>query len=155
MSVDENKGGVYRILGLREALDECGFIVHRIKGVSMNPTLWQETDSVRLIPSDGTGLKKYDIPLYVRSDGSYVLHRIIGRRDDGVWIIRGDNCLCKEYIRPEQIIAVAEGYYRNGEYYRFDTKEAERAAKRAIARHPFKVARSYCGRLKNKLIRHK
>ena len=142
-----------KTLDIKAALRECGFIVHGIKGVSMLPTLIEATDSVRLVPSDGIALKKYDIPLYTRRDGSLVLHRIIGRRKDGVWIIRGDNCLKKEYIPPERIIAVAEGYYRDGEYHPFSAPEAIKQARLAVAGHTAVVMEAYARRLKNRLKR--
>ena len=46
------------------------------RGISMLPMLRQEIDSVVLsaIPDR---LEKYDLPLYRRDDGKYVLHRIL------------------------------------------------------------------------------
>ena len=46
------------------------------RGVSMLPMLRQGRDSVVLSPAPKQ-LRKYDLPLYRRDDGSYVLHRVV------------------------------------------------------------------------------
>ena len=47
------------------------------RGVSMLPMLRQGRDTVTLSPVTGR-LRKYDLPLYRREDGRYVLHRVVG-----------------------------------------------------------------------------
>jgi len=85
------------------------------KGVSMMPMLRQNVDSVMLSPVPGK-LKKYDLPLYQRRDGQYVLHRILGVGETYTCI--GDNQFSYERnVRHEQVLAVVTGYYR-GEKYR-------------------------------------
>ena len=46
------------------------------RGVSMQPMLIQGRDTVTLAPVDRE-LKKYDLPLYRRDNGAFVLHRIV------------------------------------------------------------------------------
>ena len=46
------------------------------RGISMLPLIRQGKDSVILSPVTDR-LKKYDIPLYQRKNGKYVLHRIV------------------------------------------------------------------------------
>ena len=46
------------------------------RGISMLPMLRQGKDSVILSPLP-ENLRKYDIPLYQREDGKYILHRIV------------------------------------------------------------------------------
>ena len=66
------------------------------KGISMLPLLRQGTDSVLLSPPPAR-LKKYDIVLYQREDGKYVLHRIIEVDESGmVYTCIGDNQFVKE-----------------------------------------------------------
>ena len=61
-------------------------------------------------------LKKGDVPFYKRSDGTFILHRIVGVKN-GAYVLRGDYEQKKEYpIYPEQVVAVAEGFYRNDRY---------------------------------------
>lgn len=80
------------------------------KGVSMLPMLRQGKDSVILSPAPEK-LRKYDIPLYRRDDGRYVLHRIIAVGD--TYTCMGDNQFSPESgIRAEQIIGVVTAFYR-------------------------------------------
>ena len=46
------------------------------RGISMLPMLRQGVDSVVLSPLPSR-LKKYDLPLYRRKSGQYVLHRVV------------------------------------------------------------------------------
>lgn len=79
-------------------------------GTSMLPMLRQGIDSVVLSPVTGK-LKKYDIPLYRRENGKYILHRIVGAGH--TYTCMGDNQFMKEQgIQQEQIIAVVTGFYR-------------------------------------------
>lgn len=80
------------------------------KGISMLPMLRQKTDSVVLSPLPEK-LQKYDIPLYQRDNGKYVLHRIIKTGESYTCI--GDNQFTEEPgIRREQMIAVVTEFYR-------------------------------------------
>jgi hypothetical protein len=84
------------------------------KGVSMLPMLRQGIDSVLLSPVQGK-LKKYDLPLYQRKNGKYVLHRIVKAGETYTCI--GDNQYTYESgVRQEQLIAVVTGYYRDEQY---------------------------------------
>lgn len=79
-------------------------------GTSMLPMLRQGVDSVVLSPVTGK-LQKYDIPLYQRDNGKYVLHRIVEVGE--TYTCLGDNQLSPEPgIRQDQIIAVVTEFYR-------------------------------------------
>ena len=61
-------------------------------------------------------LKKYDIPLYRRNNGQYVLHRIVDVGETYTCI--GDAQFVKECgIRDEQIIAVVTSFNRDKRCY--------------------------------------
>ena len=60
----------------------------------MWPFIREGRDLLLIIPAERP-LKKYDIPLYRRDNGQYILHRIIGRDESG-YIMRGDNRSVKE-----------------------------------------------------------
>ncbi len=83
-----------------------------VSGNSMRPFL-QPGDTVYLSPLDRP-LKKGDICLFRRSDGSYVLHRLI-RRDAGgrLWML-GDNQCTLEPVPSERLCAVADSALRQG-----------------------------------------
>lgn len=81
-------------------------------GTSMLPMLREGRDSVVLSPAPAR-LRKYDLPLYRRDSGAYVLHRVAAVGEDYTCI--GDNQFVYEPgVRQEQIIAVVTGFRRNG-----------------------------------------
>lgn len=97
---------------IRECLDQGKTVRFFPRGTSMLPMLRQGIDSVILAPLPEK-LSKYDLPLYQRSSGQYVLHRIVHAGQTITCI--GDNQFEKETgLLPEQMIAVAVGFTRNG-----------------------------------------
>ena len=60
----------------RTVINEKGFLVSTIVGISMYPLLRQRKDSVHIVKINKT-LKKNDVILYKRDTGQYVLHRLI------------------------------------------------------------------------------
>lgn len=81
------------------------------RGVSMLPLLRQGVDSIALI-SAPQKLKKRDIPLYIRENGQYVLHRVIGLDADG-YIMCGDNQTTPERgISHDRVCGVVTAIYR-------------------------------------------
>lgn len=82
------------------------------RGTSMLPMLREGKDSV-VLSSVPARLKKYDLPLYRRSDGQYVLHRIVAAGD--TYTCTGDNQFALEHgIGHEQLIAVVTAFTRAG-----------------------------------------
>lgn len=80
------------------------------KGTSMLPMLRQNVDSVILSPISGK-LEKYDLPLYQRDNGQYVLHRIVAVGE--TYTCMGDNQLVPEKgLRQDQMIAVVSAFKR-------------------------------------------
>lgn len=56
-------------------------------------------------------LKKYDVPVFKRGNGQYVLHRTLRVDTDGC-VLCGDNQYRREYgIRDEQIVGVMTGSF--------------------------------------------
>lgn len=82
----------------------------RFHGISMLPMLRQGKDSVELSPLPPK-LKKYDLPVYRRADGQYVMHRVVAVKADH-YICLGDNTLAFEHIYPEQMIGVVSAFKR-------------------------------------------
>lgn len=101
-------------ISIKQSLEERGFAATTTSGMSMYPMLRHQKDCV-VIKKATEALKKYDVALYI-SGGRYVLHRVIAVRS-GLYIIRGDNCTEKEYIKPKQIIGLLENFTRNGKTY--------------------------------------
>ncbi len=96
-----------------QELKQNGKIIRTNVGVSMMPLLRQNRDVMIIERVEGR-LKRYDVPLYIRADGQYVLHRIIKVHKDCYDII-GDNCISIERgIKDSQIIGVLTGVIRDG-----------------------------------------
>lgn len=96
-----------------EQLEKNGRLIYTNVGDSMWPLIRQGKDLLVIEPVHGR-LRKYDVPLYKRDSGQYVLHRILEvRRDD--YVICGDNRSRKEYgITDRHIIGVLTGVVRSG-----------------------------------------
>lgn len=94
----------------REQLEAGQSVRFSPRGVSMLPMLRQGIDSVVLSPLPEK-LKKYDLPLYQRQDGHYVLHRIVAAGE--TYTCMGDNQFVPEPgLKQEQMIAVVTAFYR-------------------------------------------
>ena len=95
-----------------EQLKKNGELVYTNVGDSMMPLIKQGRDLVIIKPVQGR-LKKYDVPLYRRDSGQYVLHRILKVRKND-YVICGDNRWSMEYgITDRHIIGVLAGVVRN------------------------------------------
>ena len=80
------------------------------KGVSMLPMLREGIDSVVLSPVPER-LNQYDLPLYQRENGQYILHRIIDAGE--TYTCMGDNQFVPEPgIHRGQILGVVTAFYR-------------------------------------------
>lgn len=106
---------------IEQLLDEYGEVIRPISGVSMLPLLRQNKDAVRLV-KPWRELTVGDVPLYRRPDGQYVLHRItkVNRRS---YLIRGDNCVAFEKVPKKWVMAVANGFFRDGKLVLEDDPE--------------------------------
>ena len=100
---------------IREKLDSGHEVTFSPRGTSMLPFLKEGRDTVTLAPPP-TRLKKYDIPLYRRKNGQYVLHRVV--KVDETYTCIGDNQFELEHgLRHDQMIALVTAFYRNGKYH--------------------------------------
>lgn len=104
---------------IESAILDGGSVKLKISGFSMYPLVSSRRDSVVLTRADK--IKKGDVPLFRRNDGSYILHRIVGEKD-GAYKARGDYETKIEYpVYPNQIVAVAKGFYRKEKYISCDS----------------------------------
>lgn len=103
---------------VEERIKNGGSVSFTPMGVSMYPMLRNGMDSVTLSPAPEK-LKKYDIPLYRRKNGKYVLHRVVNVGESYICI--GDNQYVTEKgIDHSQVIAVVTSFTRKGKYYSAD-----------------------------------
>lgn len=97
-------------INIEEVIEKEGVYISTTSGVSMYPMLRDRRDTIVVTPTSER-LKKYDVALYRRGN-SYVLHRVIKVLPDS-YIIRGDNCLSKEYgITDADVLGKLTSFYR-------------------------------------------
>lgn len=96
-----------------EEIRKNGKLIFTNVGDSMLPLIREKRDLLIIEKAEGR-LQKYDIPLYKRDSGQYVLHRILRVRQED-YVICGDNRWQREYgITDRHIIGVLTGIVRDG-----------------------------------------
>lgn len=80
---------------IRKVLARGGEFSFYPGGTSMQPFIVQGRDKVTLAALPDR-IKKYDIILYKRENGTFVLHRVTGKKENA-YIFRGDNQFSDEY----------------------------------------------------------
>jgi len=139
---------------MKEQIDSGKTVVFSPKGTSMLPLIRQNVDKVVLTKAPKC-LKKYDLPLYMRENGQFVLHRVVGIDKNG-YVMCGDNQFEREYgIKNEQILALACGIYRENVFLSFDDKKYVNYCKKQVLKKRFygiyMRCRRFAGRIKHKI----
>ncbi len=84
-----------------------------LRGISMRPYLEDDRDAALLSAVPET-LRRGDVIFaYLPSRDSFVLHRITSVKGDNI-VMCGDGNLLPEFVRRQNVIAIAIGFYRNG-----------------------------------------
>ena len=95
---------------MQEALARGSLVRFMPNGTSMLPMLRQGIDSVTLSPVPEK-LRKYDLPLYRRDNGQFVIHRIVKAGETYTCV--GDNQFALERgLRRDQMIAIVTSFSR-------------------------------------------
>lgn len=144
-------------ISLEEELKQKGICVSTTVGYSMFPMLRDRKDTVILIPVGEQKLQKYDLPLYRRPSGHYVLHRILKVKEDG-YVMCGDNQWIKEDPVPHGwVIGVVKGFYREETYVDVGNKWYRAYVHiwcdLFLARKLFLRSKGYVGSIRRKLRR--
>lgn len=102
-----------------QVLEQDGVLVYKNVGTSMLPLIRQGRDLLIIRKPQGR-LKKYDVALYRRDSGQYVLHRVLKVRKED-YVICGDNQYRKETgITDRHILGVLTGMVRDGKEIQLD-----------------------------------
>lgn len=114
-----NENAEYSANDVLPVVEEClslgSDVRMRVSGISMTPLLHNTRDTVVISRVDVP--KKYDIVLYKRPGGQYVLHRIVGKKK-GSFVMAGDFETEKEYpVARDMIIGRVVSFCRNGKEY--------------------------------------
>ncbi len=98
---------------LIEALISSGSDVEiTVTGNSMRPMLRHRRDRVVLTACNKFALKKGQLPLYKRQDGSYVLHRIVRVNEDSYDMCGDRQSEIERDVPKQSIIAVTKSFTR-------------------------------------------
>ena len=112
---------------IEQELNTTGRLLRTTIGTSMEPMLKERKNIVVLEKAENI-LKKYDIALYRRPNGQYVLHRVLKVREKD-YIICGDNLWRKEVVPHNWVLAYATGYYKNGRLISLDDEKYQKYIK--------------------------
>lgn len=103
---------------MQEILQSGGTVELTVSGNSMWPMLRHRVSRVRLACVEV--LRKGDLPLYQRTDGKFILHRVVAVKDD-TYICCGDNQWCVEPdLTKDQMIAVVTHFARKYKWVSVD-----------------------------------
>lgn len=103
--------------------DEGKDVIISAVGNSMCPLIRHQKDAVVLTRYGGTELNIGDMVFYRRTNGRYILHRIVGIEKDGSFILLGDNqTMLEKGITKEQVVAVPKAIIRGNKTISVDSK---------------------------------
>lgn len=83
-----------------------------VKGNSMYPLLRSDRDEVEVIKCNSIG--KYDIVLYKRNNGDYILHRVLKENDNALSIAGDFEQELESPVYKDQVIAKVVNIIRDG-----------------------------------------
>ncbi len=113
---------------IEDIIRERGFYITKTKGTSMYPLIKGDCSDVCIVRIDGD-IKKYDVVLYIRESGEYVMHRVLDIKDEGC-VCCGDNQWELEYgVTRDMIIGRLDSWYKNGERHTVSDKSYLRYVK--------------------------
>lgn len=124
-------------------------LYYRNVGDSMYPLIVQDRTLLKISPKSNERLKKWDIPLYKRDNGQYVLHRIVKVKKDEYYL-RGDNRIYTEKgIEDRHIIGVLTAIIEDGKEINISPESQRMYILSLYMKYPFK----YLNTRFNNLIR--
>ena len=95
-------------------IEKKGVIAFVPGGNSMWPILKNRKQSV-VVKKKEERLKRFDVALYQRPCGSFVLHRVM-KAIDGGYVMCGDSQFTLENVKEDDVFGVLVGFYRGKTY---------------------------------------
>lgn len=136
-------------------IDKNGVIGFVPGGNSMWPTLKNRGQSV-VVKKKVEKLKRYDVAFYQRTNGAFVLHRVMMPTEDG-YVMCGDSQFVYEVVKENQVFGVMEGFYSGRKYIECTDKKYCKKVERWFKHRRFRkfVLKTFYfwQRVKNKLKR--
>ena len=109
---------------IEDVIRKKGFIITTTKGTSMYPLIKSDCDNVCIVKAES--ISKFDIVLYKRRNGDYVLHRVLGKNENG-YIMCGDNQWILEYnVTEDMVIGKLDAWYVGEKEYNVRDKRYKR-----------------------------
>ena len=105
---------------IRKTLKKHGFVIYNFHGTSMLPLLKEKEDKVHLKANEK--IKLFDVVLFERYKGYFVLHRVIDIKDGKCYIL-GDNSPILDIVPLNEIVAKMVGYYKKNIYHDINSEE--------------------------------
>ena len=137
----------------RRILEEIGAYVSTPTGRSMRPMLRGDRDNI-LVEKPSGRLKKFDVALYARKNGTHVLHRVVAVRERD-YAMRGDNCDYTEYgITDDDLIGVMTGFWRKNRFVPVDSRCYRLYVRLNHATYPLRWLRIKTGKLLRRIASH-
>lgn len=142
---------------IEQELERNGRGLFQTVGDSMEPILHNRKSTV-VIEKPIKTLQKYDVVLYRRPTGEYVLHRVVHIRRRRDWeniIIRGDNRVYQERVPRQWIIGVMTGYYpdESSKFISCTDVRYQRYLRTLSRRYCIRWMKAFPGRVYRKLMR--
>ncbi len=97
-----------------DVISEKGQLIYTNVGDSMYPLI--QPRDLLVIKKLSRPIRRFDVPLYKRDSGQYVLHRVMKIKKDGSYVMCGDNrSLLECGITDRHIIGILTDIIRNGQ----------------------------------------
>lgn len=135
---------------IEEELERRGCGLFQTVGDSMEPLLHNRYTTV-VIEKAPERLKKYDVALFRRPNGVYVLHRVVKVRKRD-YLICGDNRTFRECVALEWIIGVMTGYFNGDAYISCESQDYRQYLRTLELRRLWLWWRTLPGRVRRKFF---
>ncbi len=132
----ENNKGDYRV-----ELEKNGVLAFVPIGNSMWPTLKNRKQTI-IVAKKTQKLKHFDVALFQRENGEYILHRVMQTTDDG-YITCGDSQFRLETVLESAVIGVMMGFYRGKKFIDVNDEEYLKEVKKWYANEKRRKKKTY------------